>query len=78
MLHTDYHFGGYAKTTPQLVQFIKAFVSSTGMLIDPVYTAKMFYAICDLEQKQIIKMDDKILALHTGGLLGIFGMKDKF
>lgn len=78
VLHTNYHFGGYAKTTPQLIAFIKGFVSKTGLLIDPVYTGKMFYAICNLEERQIIKKDAKILAIHTGGLLGLLGMKHKF
>ncbi|MEJ5994204.1 pyridoxal-phosphate dependent enzyme [Pedobacter sp. Du54] len=77
-LHTDYHFGGYAKITPELVVFIKAFTSTTGLLIDPVYTAKMFYAINDLVKKGAVKTDAKILAIHTGGLLGMLGMKDKF
>ncbi|TDG36606.1 1-aminocyclopropane-1-carboxylate deaminase/D-cysteine desulfhydrase [Pedobacter changchengzhani] len=78
ILHTDYHFGGYAKTTPELITFIKDFTAKTGMLIDPVYTAKMFFAIKDLAEKQIINNNDKILAIHTGGLLGMFGMMDKF
>lgn len=78
ILHTDYHFGGYAKTTPELISFIKTFTASTGILIDPVYTAKMFYSIVDLQQKDIIKKEDKILAVHTGGLMGILGMKEKF
>lgn len=77
-LHTNYHFGGYAKTTPLLIHFIKNFVSETGILIDPVYTAKMFYSIYDLAQQNYFKKDAKILALHTGGLFGILGMKDKF
>ena len=76
-LHTDYHFGGYAKTTPQLLQFIKKFTAETGMLIDPVYTAKMFYALTDLTQKGYFKKDAKILAIHTGGLFGILGMQDQ-
>lgn len=76
-LHTDYHFGGYAKTTPLLINFIKDFISSTGMLIDPVYTAKMFFAINDLATKNYFEKDAKILAIHTGGLFGILGMKEK-
>ncbi len=78
VLHTDYHFGGYAKTTPELISFIKLFTAQTGLLIDPVYTAKMFYSIIDLEQKNVIDKNDNILAIHTGGLLGILGMKEKF
>jgi 1-aminocyclopropane-1-carboxylate deaminase len=77
-LHTTYHFGGYAKTQPELIAFIKSFTAQTGILIDPVYTAKMFYSILDLQKKGEIKATDKILAIHTGGLLGILGMKDKF
>ncbi|MFI5453757.1 1-aminocyclopropane-1-carboxylate deaminase/D-cysteine desulfhydrase [Pedobacter sp. UC225_61] len=76
-LHTDYHFGGYAKTTTELLQFIKTFSAETGMLIDPVYTSKLFYAIYDLAGKNYFKKDAKIVALHTGGLLGILGMKEK-
>ncbi len=76
-LHTDYHFGGYAKTQPPLINFIKKFVAGTGMLIDPVYTAKLFYAIEDLSSNGYVKTNDKIIALHTGGLLGILGMKEK-
>ena len=77
-LHTGYHFGGYAKTTPMLITFIKDFTTATGLLIDPVYTAKMFYALVDLQKQGIIKKNEKVLAIHTGGLLGMFGMKDKF
>ncbi|MHA4896529.1 1-aminocyclopropane-1-carboxylate deaminase/D-cysteine desulfhydrase [Pedobacter sp. PWIIR3] len=77
VLHTDYHFGGYAKTTPELIAYIKGFVAQEGMLIDPVYTAKMFFAIDDLMLKGTFGKDEKIVVVHTGGLLGIMGMKDK-
>ncbi|MFA4867752.1 MAG: pyridoxal-phosphate dependent enzyme [Pedobacter sp.] len=77
-LHTGYHFGGYAKTTPGLISFIKKFTATEGILIDPVYTGKMFYALDHLLSMNYFKPDDKIVALHTGGLLGLMGMKDKF
>lgn len=77
-LHTDYHFGGYAKTKPELIDFMKSFVSSQGVLIDPIYTAKMMYAIDDLSKKNYFRKEEKIMAIHTGGLMGILGMKDKF
>lgn len=78
IVHEDYHFGGYAKTKPELISFMKRFIAEEGMLIDPVYTAKMFFAIDDLLGKQYFKATDKIAAVHTGGLLGIWGMKEKF
>lgn len=78
VLHTDYHFGGYAKTQLPLISFIKTFVTQHGILIDPVYTAKMCYAIEDLAAKAYFAPGARIIAMHTGGLLGIFGMKEKF
>jgi len=77
-LHTDYHFGGYAKTTPELIHFIEQFVSSTGILIEPVYTGKMLYAVYDLVAKNYFKPGSKILVIHTGGIWGLLGMRDKF
>ncbi|MFA5244804.1 MAG: pyridoxal-phosphate dependent enzyme [Pedobacter sp.] len=76
--HAGYHFGGYAKTEPILINFIKTFCSSTGILIEPVYTGKMFYAVYDLISKDQFAPGSKILAVHTGGLSGIAGMTKKF
>lgn len=77
VLHTEYHFGGYAKTQPELLEFLHQFSSNYGLLTDPVYTAKMFFAIFDLVAKGLIDSEAKVVALHTGGLLGLLGMKDK-
>lgn len=77
-LHLDYHFGGYAKTTPELINFIEQFIATTGMLIDPVYTGKMLYAIFDLIGKDLFAPGSKIMAVHTGGIWGLLGMKERF
>lgn len=78
ILHTGYHFGGYAKTQPEVIAFIKLFTATHGILIDPVYTAKMCFAIQDLADRNQFHQNEKIIAIHTGGLLGIMGMKEKF
>ncbi len=70
-LHTQYHFGGYAKTTKELLTFIKDFASQTGILLDPVYTAKAMFAIKDLIKNKYFKAGEKILFVHTGGLFGL-------
>jgi len=77
-LHTEYHFGGYGKTTGELISFVKQFVASTGILIEPVYTGKMFYALYDLAEKNHFKPGSRVLAVHSGGIWGLLGMKDKF
>ena len=76
--HQNYHFGGYAKTDERLVSFIKDFSKETGILIEPVYTGKMFFSLYDLIAKDHFEPGSKILAIHTGGLLGILGMQDRF
>lgn len=73
-LLTDYHFGGYAKVTSELVQFINDFKLQTQILLDPVYTGKMIYGIIDLVKKDYFEPKTNILAIHTGGLQGISGM----
>ncbi|WP_129713703.1 1-aminocyclopropane-1-carboxylate deaminase/D-cysteine desulfhydrase [Pedobacter sp. SYP-B3415] len=78
ILHADYHFGGYAKTSPQLLQFIASLSQSSGMLTDPVYTGKMFYAINDLAEKGLLDRGSRVLAVHTGGLTGLLGKRNAF
>lgn len=74
VLHSKFHFGGYAKTTPELMVFIRDFVSKTGILIEPVYTGKLMYAVTQLIKENYFSENDKILVLHTGGMMGILGM----
>lgn len=66
----DYHFGGFAKKTPELIAFIKNFYTQHHILLDFVYTAKMMYGITDLLQKGYFPPGSRILAIHTGGLQG--------
>ncbi|EHQ42119.1 1-aminocyclopropane-1-carboxylate deaminase/D-cysteine desulfhydrase [Myroides odoratus] len=69
-LETAYHFGGYAKYTADLLQFIRHFERDTGILLDPIYTGKLLFGIFDLIEQNQFKKDSKILAIHTGGLQG--------
>ena len=76
-LSTDYHFGGFAKMKPELVEFIEGFQNRTDIPLDPVYTGKMMFGIYDLIKKGEIEKGRKILAIHTGGLQGWNGMIDQ-
>ncbi|MBU2491064.1 MAG: pyridoxal-phosphate dependent enzyme [Bacteroidetes bacterium] len=73
----DYHFGGYAKINYELINFIGDFEKTNKIQLDPVYTGKMFFGIRDLIIKGYFKKHDKIIAVHTGGIQGIEGMKNK-
>lgn len=73
----DYHFGGFAKVSDELITFMNRFKEKYGVNLDPVYTSKMMFGIEDLILKNHFKKGSKILAVHTGGLQGIEGMNKK-
>lgn len=73
-LTREYHFGGYGKVTPELVDFINNFQEATGVSLDPVYTGKMIYGILAGIRRKDFPEGSRILAIHTGGLQGRAGM----
>lgn len=66
----DYHFGGYAKVTNELTEFMNEFEKQFDIPLDPIYTAKMMFGIMDLIKKNFFKSGSTILVIHTGGLQG--------
>ena len=73
----DYHFGGFAKMTVPLVSFMDEWLARTGIELDPVYTAKMFFGIFEKIKDGYFKPGSHIVAVHTGGLQGLRGMQSK-
>ena len=73
-LISDYHFGGYAKVSKELVDFINEFKRQTNIPLDPIYTGKMMFGLFDRVKHDTFVPGTKILAIHTGGLQGIVGM----
>ena len=66
----DYHFGGYAKWNNKLISFMNDWYRKNEIPSDFVYTAKLFYALNDLAQKKYFTEENRILAIHSGGLQG--------
>ena len=73
----DYIFGGYAKISSELVDFMNSFFTATKIPLDPIYTGKMVFGVINLIRKNYFPKDSKILMIHTGGLQGIDGMNMK-
>lgn len=69
LLH-DYHFGGYAKKTSELIAFMNQFYEHTTIPTDFVYTGKLFFAVKDLLQKKYFPDGSRVLVIHSGGLQG--------
>lgn len=74
-LLTDFHHGGYAKAPADLRQFCVDFSAETGIPIEPVYTGKMFYALHKLAVAGKFSRDERVVAIHTGGLQGARGFR---
>ena len=69
-INENYHFGGYARSKPELLRFITKFQGVTGIPLEPVYSGKMLFGIYDLIQQGHFSPGTKILAVHGGGLQG--------
>ncbi len=77
-INTNYHFGGYAKFKPPLIDFMNTFKTTHQIQLDPIYTGKMLYGIFDLVKKDYFPRGSTIVAVHTGGLQGIEGFNQRF
>ncbi len=60
-----YHHGGYAQTTPELIDFINIFNNSQQFPIEPTYTGKVLYA---LNAQLSVLHGKNLLFIHTGGV----------
>lgn len=69
-LETDYHWGGYGRCPPALMQFMRDFECKHGIALDSVYTAKMVSAVFQRIEQGLVEPGKQILLIHTGGLQG--------
>lgn len=70
-LFTTYHFKGYAKHTPELLEFISWFKKQHFIQLEQVYTGKMLFGLYDLMKSGYFKKGSTLVAVHTGGLQGL-------
>jgi 1-aminocyclopropane-1-carboxylate deaminase len=70
VLTPPYHFGGYARHTTELLDFINDWYRTTGIPLDIVYTGKLFYAALDMVRKDLFPTNARLLLIHSGGLQG--------
>ncbi|MEO6220305.1 MAG: pyridoxal-phosphate dependent enzyme [Ginsengibacter sp.] len=69
-INGNYHFGGYAKKTSELIIFMNNFYENNKIPLDFVYTGKMMFGVYDLINKNYFLPGSNILCIHTGGLQG--------
>ena len=64
----QFHFGGYAKKTAELLEFQKDWIIRTSIPVDLVYGAKALFGLFRLIENGHYDEGTRILYLHTGGL----------
>jgi 1-aminocyclopropane-1-carboxylate deaminase len=65
------HHGGYAKKTPELIEFISKFNAEHDFVIEPIYSGKMFFAFYKYFSS-LIEPHSNVVLIHTGGLRNLF------
>jgi 1-aminocyclopropane-1-carboxylate deaminase len=66
----DFHHGGYAKTSPALEAFIDEMEAAHGLVLEPIYTGKLFFALFQWLAAGRFAPGSSVVAIHTGGLQG--------
>lgn len=67
---------GYKKITNDKLKLIRDFAASSGILLDPAYTGKAFYAYKERILDNGLGM--KTVFIHTGGLFGAFAKRKEY
>jgi 1-aminocyclopropane-1-carboxylate deaminase len=65
-VHDQFHFGGYARRSDQLLLFAQQWKQETGIALDEVYGAKAMFGL--LQVMQANSPAKRWLYVHTGGL----------
>lgn len=64
----EWHGGGYARFSPELLDFIRGFQHRTGVPLEPVYTGKLLLGLYRMLERGEFPRGTEIIAIHTGGL----------
>jgi L-cysteate sulfo-lyase len=69
----DYVGEGYGIPTRGMGEAVKMLAQEEGILLDPVYSGKAMAGMIDLIRKGELKAGERVVFLHTGGAVGLFG-----
>ena len=69
---------GYAISQQKELDFIRDFSRLEGIVLDPVYTGKCMYGFFNEVNNGRFDTSKNVLFLHTGGLFGVFPIRNQF
>ena len=76
--NTDYVGEGYGIPTAAGLAAIEMFARLEGILLDPVYSGKGAAGLIDLVRKGRFRKGERVVFLHTGGAVALFGYTSAF
>ncbi|CAL9456133.1 1-aminocyclopropane-1-carboxylate deaminase/D-cysteine desulfhydrase [Streptomyces sp. enrichment culture] len=65
-LDDRFHFGGYARTNPELEAFARDFEERHGLPVERLYVAKLLYGLVTLAEEGVFTRGSTIAAVVTG------------
>ena len=74
----DYVGPGYGQPTAGMTEAVMMLARLEGILLDPVYSGKAMAGLIDLIRKGEIRKGERVVFLHTGGAVGLFGYTGVF
>ncbi|HVB68475.1 MAG TPA: D-cysteine desulfhydrase [Acetobacteraceae bacterium] len=74
----DYVGPGYGQPTEGMREAVTMLARLEGILLDPVYSGKGMAGLIDLIRKGKIGAGERVVFLHTGGSVGLFGYQGFF
>ncbi|MCF2571206.1 D-cysteine desulfhydrase [Brevibacterium sp. UCMA 11754] len=73
------YFGtGYALPTPGMIEAVRLFAQTEGILLDPVYTGKAAAGLIDLIRQGRFGLDEHVVFIHSGGVPGLYARAGAF
>ena len=74
MINNDNDYVGekYGVPTPKGIEAMKLMAKKEGIILDPVYTSKGFSALIDYVKKGVIKKNQNVIFVFTGGGPAVF------
>lgn len=74
--NANYIDPGYAIAYPEVFASIAWLAREEGVVLDPVYTGKAFYGMCEEIKRGVFSGVSDLVFVHTGGIFGVFPYKN--
>ncbi len=78
LIDDSYVGDGYGIPTPECVEAIRLAAATDGLILDPVYTGKAMAGLIGHLRDGLIRPDENVVFVHTGGAPGLFAYEEWF